>query len=58
MRTISKRKSKLKQAEVPQVDFVAPAPVKRPPPTLYLFHNQVGLGNGFQSSRQSLNAWR
>jgi len=33
---------------VPVTEYVAPAPVKKPPPTLYLFSNQVGLGRSFK----------
>ena len=43
--------AKPKKAEplvVPVTEYVAPAPVKKPPPTLYLFSNQVGLGRSFK----------
>ncbi|MFN8611614.1 MAG: hypothetical protein U0931_28980 [Vulcanimicrobiota bacterium] len=54
MKITSKQKSKLKQVATPQNDYIPPTPVKRPPPTLFLFHNQIGLGYGFQGSNRPL----
>lgn len=48
MRTSSKRTKKTEPVVVPVTEYVAPAPVKKPPPALFLFSNQIGLGRSFK----------
>ncbi len=48
LRSSSKKSKTTKKLEIPVTEYVAPAPVKKPPPTLYLFSNQMGLGRSFR----------
>ncbi|MBX3166692.1 MAG: hypothetical protein KF760_04740 [Candidatus Eremiobacteraeota bacterium] len=48
LRSSSKKSKKSKQLEIPVTEYVAPTPAKKPPPTLYLFSNQIGLGRSFR----------
>lgn len=46
MRT-SSRQPKTKKIEIPVEVYVAPVQAKKPPPALFLFSNQTGLGRSF-----------
>lgn len=50
LRSSSKKsKTAKKLLEIPVTEYIAPVPAKKPPPTLYLFSNQMmGLGRGFR----------
>lgn len=48
LKSSSKRSKNTKKPDIPVIEYVAPEPVKKPPPTLYLFSNQMGLGRSFR----------
>ena len=48
MRSPPKQTKKAEPLDVPVTEYVAPAPVKKPPPALFLFSNQIGLGRSFK----------
>ncbi|MBN9418428.1 MAG: hypothetical protein J0I12_23465 [Candidatus Eremiobacteraeota bacterium] len=46
MRT-STRQPKVKKIVIPAQNYEPPSALKKPPPALFLFSNQVGLGRSF-----------
>ena len=48
MRSPSKQTKKAERLVVPATEYVAPAPAKKPPPPLFLFSSQTGLGCSFK----------